>query len=300
MEKLPFQPDEEQCLLDIMQTAEDFRNFIQPICNPISVSPEEVTTLRFYLRKVEGADILLSYETNFLRQELHRLAPVADRPPPVIEHSGSTRKPRPTKMQKLMAKFGVTDPEDLPEEHKQRPAVKRKYMEALEKTDKRRPDIPLKPAGYGSSSFGNASSPGTPATPHQPQPQPGQGMPRLTYSNNEARPGPYRDAPLFSHGSSFARGTSSDNTSSTPGGNLDPALFGAGPSPSSGTGFERSPGGLGGGLSNSSPNNNKELEDKVFADMVQDQDEGELEGKASSAAALASEALRNAVGGEGD
>lgn len=77
---------------------------------------EEVPTQRFYLRKIEGAEILLAWETNFFRQELHRWAPVASEPPPLLEYSLSTRKPRPTKQQKLMAQLGVDNPEDLPQD----------------------------------------------------------------------------------------------------------------------------------------------------------------------------------------
>jgi hypothetical protein len=38
----------------------------------------------------------------------------APEPPPILEASKSTRKPRPTKLQKLMAQHGVDDPEALP------------------------------------------------------------------------------------------------------------------------------------------------------------------------------------------
>jgi histone demethylase JARID1 len=76
---------------------------------------EEVNTQRFYLRKIEGAEILLAWETNFFRQELHRWAPVAPEAPPVLEYSLSTRKPRPTKQQKIMATMGINDPEQLPQ-----------------------------------------------------------------------------------------------------------------------------------------------------------------------------------------
>lgn len=88
--------------------------FVRPYLNPLMTTQEEVPTQRFYLRKVEGAEILLTWETNFFRQELHRWAPVAPEPPPFLEHSLSTRKPRPTKQQKLMAQLGIDNPENLP------------------------------------------------------------------------------------------------------------------------------------------------------------------------------------------
>lgn len=91
---------------------------------------DESETQRFYLRKIEGAEILLAYETNFFRQELHKWSPVAPEPPPILDASKSTRKPRPTKMQKLMAQHGVDDPEALPQHLKIKPQnFKRKNSE---------------------------------------------------------------------------------------------------------------------------------------------------------------------------
>jgi histone demethylase JARID1 len=115
---LPFQPEEEDVLEDIVSCAQEFRDFIRPYTNPMMTTPEEVTTQRFYLRKIEGADILLAFETNFFRQELHKWAPVAPDPPPILEHSLSTRKPRPTKQQKMMAQLGIDNPDDLPQQFK--------------------------------------------------------------------------------------------------------------------------------------------------------------------------------------
>jgi hypothetical protein len=99
---LPFQPDEEDILDRIIDNAQNFRTLVAPFCNPIMATSEEADTQRFYLRKIEGAEILLSYETNYFRQELHKWAPVAPEPPPVLEVSTSTRKPRPTQMSQLL------------------------------------------------------------------------------------------------------------------------------------------------------------------------------------------------------
>lgn len=118
---LPFQPEEEEVLEEIISTAKAFRDFIRPYINPVMTNPEEVTTQRFYLRKIEGAEILLGFETNFFRQELHKWAPVAPTPPPVLEQSLSTRKPRPTKQQKLMQAHNVTTPEELPLQFRTKP-----------------------------------------------------------------------------------------------------------------------------------------------------------------------------------
>lgn len=111
---LPFQPEEEALLSKIIDNAQDFRNHVAPFCNPIMATSEEAETQRFYLRKIEGAEVLLVKETNYFRKQLHKWSPVADEEPPVIEGSKSTRKPRPTKLQKLMAQHGVDDPELLP------------------------------------------------------------------------------------------------------------------------------------------------------------------------------------------
>ena len=68
----------------------------------------------FYLRKLEGAEILLATETNVFRQDLHKWAPIAPEAPPMIDMSLSTRKPRPTKQQKIMKEMGIQKVEDLP------------------------------------------------------------------------------------------------------------------------------------------------------------------------------------------
>lgn len=94
---------------------------MRPYINPLLATPEEVTSTRFWLRKIEGAEILLGYETNFFRQELHKWAPVAPTPPPVLEQSLSTRKPRPTKQQKLMQQHNVNSPEELPLQFRTKP-----------------------------------------------------------------------------------------------------------------------------------------------------------------------------------
>ncbi|KAK4189147.1 Lid2 complex component lid2 [Podospora australis] len=128
---LPFQPEEEEILKKIIDNAQGFRTHISAYCNPILATASEAETQRFYLRKIEGAEILLAYETNFFRQELHKWSPVAPEPPPVLESSKSTRKPRPTKLQKMLAQYGVEDPDDLPENVKGKAnSLKRKAMNA--------------------------------------------------------------------------------------------------------------------------------------------------------------------------
>lgn len=128
---LPFQPDEEEVLQNIIDNAQTFRNHIAAYCNPVLATANEAETQRFYLRKIEGAEILLAFETNFFRQELHKWSPVAPEPPPVLEQSKSTRKPRPTKLQKMLQQYGVEDPDHLPESVKGKAnSLKRKALNA--------------------------------------------------------------------------------------------------------------------------------------------------------------------------
>jgi histone demethylase JARID1 len=115
---LPFQPEEEETLESLISHGTKFREYVAQYINPLMSSPDELITQRFYLRKLEGADILLANEINFFRQELHKWAPVAPSPPPILQVSLSTRKPRPTKQQKLMSQLGITNPEDLPQQYK--------------------------------------------------------------------------------------------------------------------------------------------------------------------------------------
>ena len=152
VEYLPFQPEEEQTLFNICDHAQEYRNFIKPIIHADMPSTfEEVDTMRFHLRKIEGADILLAEETNFLRQELHKWVPVANAPPPIIQSSASTRKPRPTKQQKLMAQLGITNPDELPQQYKIKPHVaKRKASEASYLNN-----APLQPAENSASPTGS-------------------------------------------------------------------------------------------------------------------------------------------------
>ena len=170
LETLPFQPEEEKTLVGVVDHAQAYRDYIKSIIHSeYPTTPEEVDTMRFHLRKIEGADILLAEETNFLRQELHKWVPVAPEPPPRMDYSASTRKPRPTKQQKLMAQLGITNPDDLPQQYKIKPHVaKRKTSDAVGK-----PPAPLQPAGGSMSPTGSqppavphsASSEGPPATP---------------------------------------------------------------------------------------------------------------------------------------
>ncbi|CAL3973143.1 unnamed protein product [Diplocarpon coronariae] len=151
---LPFQPDEEEVLTKIIDNAQEFRSHVAPFCNPVMATADECETQRFYLRKIEGAEILLAFETNFFRQELHKWSPVAPEAPPILDASKSTRKPRPTKLQKLMAQHGVDDPENLPPAYRTK-AHQIKARKSSEPSSSRPP--PLQPAP-GRSGSGTPSS----------------------------------------------------------------------------------------------------------------------------------------------
>lgn len=166
---LPFQPEEEETIAEIIDTAQAFRVHVQQYMQPSSMlaTGEEVPLIRFYLRKIEGADTLLAEETNFFKQELHRLFPIAGIAPKQMEISRSTRKPRPTKAQKLMAQYGVEKMEDLPE-HLQTKQYRRKQSQAKdqgngnEADNSRRTSSTTQSAGAGSKpghrSSGQASN----------------------------------------------------------------------------------------------------------------------------------------------
>ena len=215
---LPFQPDEEDILDAIINNAQDFRTHVAPFCNPIMATSEEADTQRFYLRKIEGAEILLAYETNFFRQELHKWSPVAPEAPPVLENSKSTRKPRPTKLQKLMAQHGVDDPEALPQALRTKQhSFKRKSSEPTNA----RPQ-PLQPAP-GRSNSGTPTShsfpPGSvPQSLHHSSMRPEHhGLPAFSYDDH-----PYNMAsntgPNFGQPATFT----SESPRHMP---LDPGIF---------------------------------------------------------------------------
>ncbi|CAI7613090.1 unnamed protein product [Penicillium pancosmium] len=93
MASLRFQPDEKEVLEEIISQATAFRDFLSGFTNA-TCTTKEVPKLIFYLRKIEGAEVFLGYETNFFRQEVHKLAPVAPEPPPILGH---------TRQQKIIA-----------------------------------------------------------------------------------------------------------------------------------------------------------------------------------------------------
>lgn len=153
---LPFQPEEEELLKRIVDKASNFRDFLQQYTsgNQLCRTIEEMPEMLFYLRKIEGAEVLLAYETNIFRQALHTWQPIAPEPPPILDQSLSTRKPRPTKQQKLMKELGVEKPEDLPPHLRTKTYVRRKTQESFVTG----PLLP-KPSTQSPSAPGSAASP---------------------------------------------------------------------------------------------------------------------------------------------
>lgn len=103
----------------MVETALQFRQHLQPFVHSVGFTSAEVPIMRFYLRKLEGAEVLLADECNFFRAELHKWIPIAPEPPTPIEASLHTRKARLTKVQKIMQEMGITNLEDLPPEIRQ-------------------------------------------------------------------------------------------------------------------------------------------------------------------------------------
>ena len=183
---LPFRPDEQETLLNIIEGARSFKNFLASDAWAAITETRppdcELDEQRFYLRKLEGAEVLLSTETNTLRQQLHKWLPVAPEPPPLQEVSLSTRKPRPTKLQKMLAEYGVENPDDLPEHAKGKAnSLRRKAANAEAAASQGQPmGGQLQHSHSGESMFHGSSAssiPGLTAASH--------GHPRLTGSTTD-------------------------------------------------------------------------------------------------------------------
>jgi histone demethylase JARID1 len=202
---LPFQPEEEETVDSLIDHGLKFRDYVAKYINPLMSSPDELTTQRFYLRKLEGAEILLAEEINFFRQELHKWAPVAPTPPEPIKYSLSTRKPRPTKQQKLMNQLGVSNPEELPGSYKTKPHP----FKQRKSTDGTSEPHALQPAPEASH-----TPPGEP-----PGPPRGYGEP--DYFDSPHTTG-YNNSPTFASHAPLTFGASSSIQA------IDPGLFDGG------------------------------------------------------------------------
>ncbi|ORY74825.1 PLU-1-like protein-domain-containing protein [Protomyces lactucae-debilis] len=108
---LPFQVAELERLQEITATAQRFRDRLQPfLAAYLVLTSAELPTLKFYLRKLEGAEVLLHAETNFFRRKIHEFHPIAPMPPPVIAESKSTKKPRLSKKKREELEAAGIDP----------------------------------------------------------------------------------------------------------------------------------------------------------------------------------------------
>ena len=155
---LPFQPEEEEVLKMVIDNAIDFRHHVHPLTHKPMPTNTESEAQRFFLRKIEGAEILLADETNLFRQELHRWFPVAPEAPPVREVSLSTRKPRPTKLQKILAEHKVENIEDLPTDARMRAqSLRRKQILSHDHMAAHTPPHGGGPGSYGGNRYGSRS-----------------------------------------------------------------------------------------------------------------------------------------------
>lgn len=94
-EGLSFLPEELSTVRKNIALADAWIVSIQPIVQ--SGDLQSISICRFYLRKIEGAEIFLPNEYNFFRRAAHALAPITSTPPPLIAESRPTKKPRPRK-----------------------------------------------------------------------------------------------------------------------------------------------------------------------------------------------------------
>ncbi|KAF2727835.1 PLU-1-domain-containing protein [Polyplosphaeria fusca] len=192
---LPFQPEEEDTLESLIDHGSRFRDYVAQYMNPMLSTPDELTTQRFYLRKLQGAEILLASEINFFQQELHRWAPVAPKAPEPMQVSLSTRKPRPTKQQKLMTQLGLTNPEDLP------PHLKPKGHPF-----KTRKELEMQATQGGPQAIQPHPEPSH--TPPGEPPEPSRGYGEQDYFNS-APTTSYNNSPTFATSTSMGYGSSS-------------------------------------------------------------------------------------------
>lgn len=91
-------PNELEPMKNLVKTTNEFQSFLhQMIFPPLGTDQDRAKVLktsRFYMAKLEGGDILLADEINFLRSKIHELSPISDDVPPPVETSQKTKKPR--------------------------------------------------------------------------------------------------------------------------------------------------------------------------------------------------------------
>jgi hypothetical protein len=96
---LPFLPDELAVVKKIIEGAEAWISSIQPFIRGEPPATHSLSKCRFYLRKLEGAEIFLPREYNLFRRAAHTLSGLTTSPPPLIPESRlikkRTKKPKP-------------------------------------------------------------------------------------------------------------------------------------------------------------------------------------------------------------
>lgn len=92
---LTFRPDELAVIDKIIKDAETWAASIQPLLHGEQMPP--LNKCRFYLRKLEGAEVFLPDEYNYFRRSAHALAPLSSTPPPLVAESKVARKSKPKK-----------------------------------------------------------------------------------------------------------------------------------------------------------------------------------------------------------
>lgn len=225
---LPFQPEEEDLLSKIIDTSQEFRNYIAGTVmanhSTLSSTPDDLPVQRFYLRKIEGAEVLLVDETNFLRRELHKWAPVAPEPPEMITASKSTRKPRPTKAERMAAMFQC-DVQDLPFEMQPRHIRKALRQEAQKN------GVTLDPSAWRRREDESASPKSAKASSFLPTKLSESAEPSSVAQHSQTSPVPQFGSSIRSQHqpSGSATGSHSLENEKDPLGAFDPALMGPSP-----------------------------------------------------------------------
>jgi [histone H3]-trimethyl-L-lysine4 demethylase len=101
-ESLPFYPDELSTISKIVESAARWVADLQGLIRGTNSPTSSIHLCRFYLRKTEGAEVLLPDEYNMFRRSAHDLAPMSSTPPPIVT-AITIKKPRPRK-----PKVGIT------------------------------------------------------------------------------------------------------------------------------------------------------------------------------------------------
>lgn len=93
---LELAPDELYLVKSIYNDAYEFRKYLRRVLKweDGEIIETDTNKLKFYLRKLEGASVLLSDEYNKLRQLIYKLDPICDTAPPIVESSNKTKKRR--------------------------------------------------------------------------------------------------------------------------------------------------------------------------------------------------------------